>query len=192
MTELKNLSKEEYNQLKDSGMMWEFHPEATGEYEKDVEIPRKKEMEDILAHYEEIHRIWKKFSGWLVKTYGKDLHGGWIKHKIKVDGKQKILKHRSFNDLELNRRLCGYDVMERIEKYIKRCCHEIKIVYCDDVMYATSMILLIPHPKHGITIMFIPQLTEIQNQCFLYGNHYKKLLSALEEMKYVYDKDSLL
>jgi len=192
MTELHNLTKEEYESLKASGMMWEFHPEATGNYEEDVEIPRKERTEAMFAHSKEIHRIWHKFSGWLTRTYGKDLHGEWVRNKIKVDGKRKVFKYRSFNDYELSKRLCGYEVMERIERYVKRYVPEIKIVYCDDEVYATSMILLIPHPKHGITMMYIPQLTGIQNQFFLYGNHYKMLMEELENMKYVYDNDDLL
>jgi len=151
----------------------------------------KEELEDLFERSREMHKIWHKFSGWLIKTYGKDLHGKWIRHKMKVDGKIKTFKYRSFDDYQLSQRLCGYEVMVRIEKYIKRSCPEIKIVHCDDEIHAGSILLLIPHPKHGITMMFIPQLTGIQNQWFLYGGHYKMLMSTLEEMKYVYEKEDL-
>jgi hypothetical protein len=79
--------------------------------------------------------------------------------------------------------------MERIEKYVKRSCPEIKIVKCDDEYYSSSFLLLIPHPTPGITIKFVPRLYYIRNQFFLYENHYKQLISKLEEMKYVYNYD---
>lgn len=193
MLPLINLRRPEYDELKSSGKLQECYPEATGDYENDVEIPYKESVERMFAHGKEIHRIWHKFSGWLTKTYGKDLYGDWVRNKIKTpEGKKITFKYRNFDDYKLSQRLCGYEVMERIEKYVKRCCPEIKIVYCDDEVYATSIILLIPHPKHGITMMYIPQLTGIQNRWFLYGNHYKMLMTALEEMKYVYEKEDLL
>jgi len=134
------------------------------------------------------HQVWHKFSNWLVKTFGKDLHGEWQSIEgVGADGKPFKYKHRSFNDLELSRRLVGYDVMVRIERFIKRACPEIKIVHCDDSVYAGSDILLIPHPKHGITMMFIPQCTDVQNQFFLYRSHHKKLMKALKEMGSVYE-----
>lgn len=89
--------------------------------------------------------------------------------------------------MELSRRLVGYDVMCKVEKFIKRYCPEIKIIGCDDSVYSGSYILLIPHPNHGITLMFIPQCTTIQNQFFLYEGHYNQLIKALEEMKNIYE-----
>lgn len=73
------------------------------------------------------------------------------------------------------------------KEFVKRCCPEIKIVRCDDSNYAGSDLLLIPHPKHGITIMFIPQCTSIQNQFFLYENHYISLVRELNKMGKVYN-----
>lgn len=129
------------------------------------------------------HKIWHRFSDWLIKTYGKDLHGEWQYMEI---GKKRI-RYRSFDEYELNRRLVGYEVIERIERYVKRYCPEIRVVRCDDSVYAGSDILLIPHPRHGITMMFIPQCTGVQNQMFLYENHYKMLLKELKKMWYVYE-----
>lgn len=136
------------------------------------------------------HEIWHKFSGWMIKTFGKDLHGAWqFMEGTKSNGKKYKIKYRSFDDLELSRRLIGYEAMCKVEKYVKRCCPEIKIIRCDDSIYAGSDILLIPHPNHGITIMFIPQCTSVQNQFFLYKNHYNELVKALKEMKTVYSKN---
>lgn len=133
------------------------------------------------------HETWHKFSNWLIKTYGKDLHGEWQY----LDKKNKKYKYRSFDDIELARRLIGYEVMSRVESYCKRYCPEIKILRCDDAYHAGSIILLIPHPKMGITFMFIPQCTSIQNQLFLYENHCNILIKALTELKYVYRKKSI-
>ena len=145
---------------------------------------------NIIDKYKAVHNTWSKFYNWVCKTYGKDLHGKveWAE-LVGDDGKKIKYKTQSFNDLELSRRLCGYEVMRKVEKFIKRCCPEIKIIHCDDSLYAGSDILLIPHPKHGITIIFIPQCTTIQNQFFLYSNHYKMLMEELAKMKYVYKNE---
>jgi hypothetical protein len=110
-----------------------------------------------------------------------------MEFKLK-NGKIKKIKYKEFNEAELSRRLVGYEVLEKMEKYVARHCKEIKVVRCDDSLYAGSRIFLIPHPKHGITMLFVPQCTTIQNQFFLYDNHYKDLMKALKEMKEVYGK----
>jgi hypothetical protein len=136
------------------------------------------------------HQVWHKFSNWMVKTFGKDLCGEWeFVEGICANGKKFKFKHRSFNDLELSRRLTGYEAMCKVEKFVKRYCPEIKIIRCDDSVYAGSDILLIPHPNHGITVIFIPQCTTVQNQFFIYKNHHKELVKALKEMETVYGKD---
>lgn len=142
----------------------------------------------ISKHPDTTHAVWHKFYDWAVKTFGKDLHGEWQTLELKhpKTGKVKKIRHRSFNDWELSKRLVGYEAMVKVERFIKRSCPEIKIVRCDDSYYAGSYILLIPHPKHGITMMFIPQCTSIQNQMFLYDNHYKMLMKELAKMKTVY------
>lgn len=141
---------------------------------------------DIFAGARDCHKIWHKFSGYIVRKYGADLHGEWQY----MDVKGKKLRYRSFDNQELSRRLVGYEVMTAISRWVKRYCSEIQIVSCDDSVYAGSDILLIPHPKHGITIIFIPQCTTIQNQFFLYSSHYKEFIKKLTEMKSVY-KNSL-
>ena len=55
----------------------------------------------------------------------------------------------------------------------------------------TFVLLLIPHINHGVTVMFIPQCTTIQNRFFLYGEDYKELINGLEKMKYVYKKGEI-
>lgn len=155
---------------------------------------KNKENNQIIDEFKEgktSHQVWHKFSNWLVKTFGKDLHGEWeFIEGIGANGKKFKIKHRSFNELELSRRLVGYEVMRKVERYIKKYCPEIRIIRCDDSLYAGSDILLIPHPNHGITIIFIPQCTTIQNQFFLYKSHHNELVKALKEMSSVYSKNN--
>jgi len=144
-----------------------------------------------LNETKDIHKTWHKFYNWLMKTFGKDLYGKWIYYEFSDSNNKKVKrKYRHFDDLELRKRLVGYEVIEKIEKYVKRNCPEIIIVGCDDESYSSSILLLIPHPKHGITLMFVPQCTDVQNQIFLYDGHYKLLMKGLKNMKYVY-KDQL-
>ncbi len=137
------------------------------------------------------HHTWHKFYKWVTNTFGKDLYEPWIINTIvnPNGGKPIKIKYRNLNEYKLSQRLAGYEVICKVKKYIKRCCPEIKIVCCDDSLHAGSIILLIPHPAHGITMMFIPQCTGIQNQLFLYGGHYKQLMNTLRDMEYVYEED---
>jgi hypothetical protein len=148
-------------------------------------------LDRMFKRGKEIHRIYHKFSKWLVNTFGKDLK---TKRKVKFtlqDGKKKTFTVIDYNDRELEKRISGYETIVKIEKYVKRSCPEIKIVGCDDAVHAGSILLLIPHPDFGITVMFVPQCTMTQNKFFLYGNHFKMLQEELEKMKVVYDKEDL-
>jgi hypothetical protein len=129
------------------------------------------------------HSVWHKFSKWMIKSFGNDLYGEW--QYLEVE-KGKKLKYRNFNQFTLSQRIVGYDIICKIEKYVSRYCKEIKIINCDDDTHSGSIILLIPHPSHGITVFFIPQNTKVQNQFFLYESHCKNLIAELNKMKKVY------
>ena len=133
-------------------------------------------------YYTDCHKVWHQFERFLIRNYGKDLFGEW-KY---LDPKNKKIKYRDFDENKLNSRLVGHEVIKKIESYCKRYLPEIEIINCDDSVYAGSIILLIPHHLHGITIMFIPQCTNIQNQFFLYKGHYVALMKKLSKMKSVY------
>lgn len=124
-------------------------------------IKMEKSFKKDLEEVAKYHKVWHQFSNWLEISYGSDY----------------------------SNKLYGYDVITKVENYINRYCKQIKIIYCDDAVYASSIILLIPHPTHGITMIFIPQCSGNQNQLFLYGNHYDRLMEELGKMKKVY-KDS--
>ena len=142
----------------------------------------------MIEHGNRIHAVWHKFSNFIANAYGKDLYGPWQVNKIKnkETGKTHTMRYRSFNEYELSTRLVGYEVMCRVKKWVNRYCPEIRMVHCDDSCHAGSDILLIPHPEHGITVIFIPQCTGIQNQFFLYEGHYKMLMKELKEMGKIY------
>lgn len=106
------------------------------------------------------HKIWHKFDDWLTETFGGNY----------------------------NSKLIGYDAQCKIEKYAKDN-PAIRILYCDDDVFASSILVLIPHPTMGISIMFVPQCTNVQNMFFLYDKHYSELIRVLSEMKYIYDTD---
>mgnify|MGYP001768361592 CR=1 FL=1 len=147
---------------------------------------------NLIENAKSVHKVYHQFQNWLAKTYGKDLYSKWIVNTVTLsDGTKKKLRYRNFNEYELNKRLVGYEVIENIERYIKRYCKEIKIIRCDDSYYSGSILLLIPHINHGVTVMFIPQCTTIQNRFFLYGEDYKELINGLEKMKYVYKKGEI-
>lgn len=130
------------------------------------------------------HEIWHNFTGYLKRKYGKDLHGP--PSYIKLGSKS--VKIDNFDKNQLFQRLTGYEVIFTIKRWCKRYAPEIKIISVDDSVYAGSILLLIPHPQHGITILFIPQCTTIQNHFFLYKNHYKCLLKELDSLANVYKK----
>lgn len=138
------------------------------------------------------HEIWHKFCTYINKTFGSDLFGKWDYWWIQNSKTKKWSKiwFRDFNEKELYKRLVGYEIMERIRKWVERYCPEIKRISCDDSVYAGSNIFLIPHPKHGITVLFIPQCTDTQNIFFLYENHCKILIKELTEMRKVYSKNN--
>lgn len=148
----------------------------------------KKQMSKWIISELKCHDVYHKFDKWLKKSYGSDLYSEWRIIEIKgKDGRVRKIKTRSFNEREFNRRLVGYEVQERVERYVKKYCPQIRIVRCDDSIYSSSTILLIPHKKHGITVMFIPQCTDVQNRFFLYGGHYGNLMKEMGKMKSVYN-----
>ena len=76
--------------------------------------------------------------------------------------------------------LSGYEVMEKIESYAKEN-PEISIAHCDDDLFASSILVIIPHKDMGNTVLFVPQLTTITNKFFLYPNHQASLIKALND-----------
>ena len=163
---------------------------AQSEYQIPQDKFLRREMKLNNKSVDTTHRVWHQFHDWLIRTFGKDLYGEWQTMKIKKTG--KTFRYRNYNEYELSKRLVGYEVMVKIERYVNRFCPEIKILKCDDDHHAGSFILLIPHPNHGITMLFIPQCTSVNNQMFLYSQHHSELMKAMKKMgSKVYNKKSL-
>ncbi|WP_421977120.1 hypothetical protein [Roseivirga seohaensis] len=128
-----------------------------------------KELQNIFDEAEKIHRISTKFWNWVFKKYGKGLKGG------------KLRSSDYF--LELSKRMVGWEVIEAIEKFVEKECPEVKIVWVDDQVHSSSILVLIPHPKMGVTILFVPQNTRTNNFFFMYPIHVNNLMEALNELK---------
>jgi len=110
-------------------------------------------FDDAMKESKRIHKVWHLFEKWLINNYGEKYH----------------------------EKLIGYEVQLNVEKYIKT--HpEIKISYCDDHHFSSSIMVLVPHFDMGTTIIFIPQNTTINNMFFLYPNHHQRLLENLKTM----------
>lgn len=126
------------------------------------------EFEAVKKNYDDIHRIWNKFYDWALLTFGSDIKD-------------------TTNTYDLYSRFVGYEVIEKVEIFVRDECPEIKIIWCDDEIFSSSIILLIPHPKMGISMIFIPQNTMTQNVMFFYENHMEQMINAINELKYVYN-----
>jgi hypothetical protein len=136
----------------------------------------------IAMYNDETHRVWHKFLRWLEKVYGEGLTTTYTFSYLKSKT-GKPLKYKFFDYNELNKRLVGGDVITRVERYVRKYCPEIKVIHADDYVFAGSTVLLIPHPKFGVTVMFIPHCTDVQNQFFLHLYECSILVKELAEMK---------
>lgn len=116
----------------------------------------KKERKEFMKKSMQRHKVWHKFCRWGEKEFGKNWQD----------------------------ELSGYEAMEKIEAYAKKN-KEISIAYCDDELFASSLIVVVPHKEMGNTVMFVPQLTNSKNNFFLYPNHQKSLIKALNDNTHI-------
>lgn len=118
---------------------------------------------NLLKEYKKMHGIYWNFINWLFRV-------------------TKVPK----NDYrELYKSLSGFELIEKVESYAKRH-KEIRITTVDDDSHSGSIMVYIPHPTHGVTMLFIPQCTTISNTWFLYQSHLDEMVKILKEMKVVY------
>lgn len=86
----------------------------------------------------------------------------------------------------------GYELMKRVEKYVKT--HpEILVAGVDDDYFASSDLVLIPHNDEetnryfGTSVLYVPQCTgEDPVRFFLYPDHARNLVDALETLSKTY------
>jgi hypothetical protein len=99
---------------------------------------------------------------------------------------------RFFNDMDLEGALqskyIGYNLMTRVTKWAKKYPKEVHIVFCDDHLHASSIIILIEarsrNSYHGIHMVTIPQCTGENPQImFLYKQHSDMLLETLQKIQ---------
>ncbi len=91
-----------------------------------------------------------------------------------------------FDGNVLSEKMSGYECMNELDKYVKE--HpEVVLVPTDDSVFASSYFVLVPHPDMGITIVFVPQCTTIQNQMFMYSRHSDILIEEITKMKEKYN-----
>ncbi len=91
-----------------------------------------------------------------------------------------------FDGNVLSEKMVGSDCMDELDKYVKK--HpEVVLVPTDDSVFASSYFVLVPHPDMGITIIFVPQCTTVQNQMFMYPRHSDILIEEIAKMKKKYN-----
>jgi len=147
--------------------------------EKNTNMKKKKEtFYKVTDKTKKIHKIYHNFCDYMKKWYFEYYFENKFDKKSGefVKGKRQLKVFSSEN-------LVGYIAQKRIEKYVES--HpEIKIVRCDDSVFSTSIIVLIPHPTMGITFLYVPQNnTNIKNELFLYPDHSEMLIKELIKMR---------
>lgn len=80
----------------------------------------------------------------------------------------------------------GYRAVKRIVKFASKN-PEVIDVCCDDHIFSSSNIFLIPHSTKkkfmGVTMLFVPQCAEEQNIMFLYPGHLDNLIKQLTKLQ---------
>jgi hypothetical protein len=81
----------------------------------------------------------------------------------------------------------GFPLMQQVEQWARRHS-EVQIIRCDDALYSSSFIVLIPHQSrdmhHGVSMVSIPQngpngLPPAPTVMFLYPRAQKELIAGL-------------
>ena len=128
------------------------------------------------------HKIWYDFCDHFKRWYF-EYYTGYKKLKQNKDGSLKVIRNKRKLKSFSSKNMVGWTAMMRVEKYAKTH-KEIKVIRCDDAMFSSSSIVLVPHPTMGITCIYIPQ-NEIgqPNQCFLYPDHSIELIKELSKMR---------
>ena len=131
---------------------------------------------DVFSEANKSHKIWHKFCKHMSKWYYKEAY------EIEMDDDGKIHQGKKYNEFDSSK-MIGYKCMQRCERYAKKN-KEIKIINVEDSVYSSSTIILIPHPNMGITVIFVPQCTEVGNHFFLYQEHAHNIVSEIHKMNY--------
>lgn len=141
---------------------------------------KNKEMKELIEDARKIHGIWFDFCKHMKKWYYKEVN----EYKFDPKTLEQINTGKMIKEFDVTK-MVGYGCMQRVEKYAEKH-KDIRVTGVDDDVYSSSDLVLIPHPEHGITVIFIPQNTIINNQFFLYPGYLKYLQKELQEMSEKY------
>lgn len=131
-----------------------------------------------LPSTKKVHKTWHEFCDYMSKWYYE------YYYPLRYDKKSnKCVKSKRRLKAFSSKNMQGYKTMVRVERYVEK--HpEIQIVKCDDSVFSSSMIVLVPHPTMGISFIYIPQNnTYIQGELFLYPDHSEELIEKLTKMR---------
>jgi hypothetical protein len=143
---------------------------------------KNEELKSCLKESNKSHKIWHDFCKHMEKWYYQEIDEYKYSNKKTLEQMMTGKKIKVFDVTKM----IGYECMCRVEKYAEKHT-EIKITHVDDDVYSGSDLVLIPHPKHGVTVIFIPQCTTVNNTFFLYPGHLEYFQETLENMKQEYD-----
>lgn len=123
---------------------------------------------------DKIHEYWYQFCEHFSKMFYNEENG------IEYDDNGIPIGEVVYQAFDSSK-MVGYDAMLAVEEYAET--HpEIMLVGCDDDYFTGSLLVLVPHPKMGITVIYIPQNGK-DNEFFLYPGHIEHLQNALNEFK---------
>jgi hypothetical protein len=123
-----------------------------------------------MDNQDEIHKIWYDFCDYMKEWYYKE-----------VDEYEDGVKTGNIVKFFDTAKMMGDECLNRVDYYAKKH-KEIKIVDVDDDTFCGASLVLIPHPKFGMTVIFIPQCTGVNNMFFLYSHHLQELQETLNDM----------
>lgn len=138
-------------------------------------------FEDMSRNADRIHAIWYEFCDYMKEYFYVEETTSWEKNDNGDIASVEVKPFKVFDVAKMK----GYDAMQVVEEYAET--HpDIVLVGCDDVCFTGSLIILVPHPDMGITVIYIPQNSVAANEFFLYPYHIKMLQEALAMMKEKY------
>jgi hypothetical protein len=132
---------------------------------------------DTILSTDNVHKTYHHFCNYMKRWYYKNRYG--FSFKTLKETKKVI---REFDPTKM----LGYSAMLKV-KYYEKKYGGIKTVTVDDDSFMGSIIVLIPHPKMGITSIYIPQCGYNINTFFLYPGHFNQLTKIINEMKKEYE-----
>ncbi len=126
-----------------------------------------------------IVKLSKKEQGNFRRNFARSSKNGYEIHKLWFDFCKRFMgDHGTFLYV-------GHDLSNRIERWAKKHL-EVIVLGCDDNVYASSRVFLIPHKIegyfHGTTWVVVPQLEGQPTVFFTYKEHVEGFLTAIKAL----------